>query len=450
MRKFTFFSLTVISLFYLSLFLIVEYLIPKSIVNKFNLVETYNYTDTVQRQPIEANDYDDVSAETSAENKIQNQQKEDTFLDTYEDSVIITTDEIQNQEKETILDTYYQQTSTQNGGKETDAIQNQQKQDEIESSTGITIQNQQKGDVILNSYEKETIKISTQKQQKEESILNTSKDTVGAYQNVILNQQKEDTNLDTSKDNVEISVQEAIKTLQVVKTILDAFKNERVASKSLDAPNQQMVNTIEKVVQNGANSVAKQAPIIQPSIESICDNQLSKFRTDLQDYKFPGGKNIADFVLRTGGQPTRSIVVTTWRSGSTFLGDILNAVPGNFYHYEPLLHYDIIQIRKPSDEVDSINHLKKLLNCDFTDMNRYLRYGQYHNNLFNHNFRLWNTCTKWKTCWNDTFLSEYCKVFPFHSMKIVRVRVSTAEELLKDEPYVYFLFGSFTKRLVIV
>ena len=32
------------------------------------------------------------------------------------------------------------------------------------------------------------------------------------------------------------------------------------------------------------------------------------------------------------------LVITSWRSGSTFLGDILNHYPGTFYSFEPL-HY---------------------------------------------------------------------------------------------------------------
>lgn len=48
-------------------------------------------------------------------------------------------------------------------------------------------------------------------------------------------------------------------------------------------------------------------------------------------YEFPNGrfgvdaKSLNDLTLETGGQPIRSIIISTWRSGSTFLGDILNA-----------------------------------------------------------------------------------------------------------------------------
>lgn len=58
----------------------------------------------------------------------------------------------------------------------------------------------------------------------------------------------------------------------------------------------------------------------------------------MQFYEFPNGrfgvdaKSLDDLTLETGGQPIRSIIISTWRSGSTFLGDILNAMPGNFYH----------------------------------------------------------------------------------------------------------------------
>ncbi len=53
------------------------------------------------------------------------------------------------------------------------------------------------------------------------------------------------------------------------------------------------------------------------------------------------GGELKDYTLVTGGQPVKALVVTTWRSGSTFLGDIMNAHPATYYHYEPLLHFDI-------------------------------------------------------------------------------------------------------------
>lgn len=64
----------------------------------------------------------------------------------------------------------------------------------------------------------------------------------------------------------------------------------------------------------------------------------------------------------------RSIIIATWRSGSTFLGDILNSVPGNYYHYEPLLDHGIVQIRGPPKSLQALRYLKQLLNCNYTNM----------------------------------------------------------------------------------
>jgi hypothetical protein len=170
------------------------------------------------------------------------------------------------------------------------------------------------------------------------------------------------------------------------------------------------------------------------SIRDVVRMQQNLVRNALDDYPFPPGQSLNDYTMATGGRPVRTIIVTTWRSGSTFLGDVINAVPGNFYHYEPLLDYGIVQIRGPPHADSAISNLKNLLNCDYSNLQNYLQYGRTHNYLFTHNRRLWGLCDSFpQYCWNSTFLSSVCKVFPFQSMKTVRIRLRLAEELLKDE-----------------
>lgn len=43
-------------------------------------------------------------------------------------------------------------------------------------------------------------------------------------------------------------------------------------------------------------------------------------------------------------------------------------MPGNFYHYEPLLNYGIVQVRGPPYADGAILTLKNLLNCNYTDL----------------------------------------------------------------------------------
>lgn len=71
-----------------------------------------------------------------------------------------------------------------------------------------------------------------------------------------------------------------------------------------------------------------------------------------------------------GGQPVRSVIITTWRSGSTFLGDVLNSHPGNYYHYEPLLDYDIIQIRGAPVASAAVQTLRDLLHCNYSSLGK--------------------------------------------------------------------------------
>ncbi|CAH0559038.1 unnamed protein product [Brassicogethes aeneus] len=169
-------------------------------------------------------------------------------------------------------------------------------------------------------------------------------------------------------------------------------------------------------------------------LRDIIDHQRINIRNELYNYKFGPNKILQNYTLETKGRPERNIIITTWRSGSTFLGDVMNSVPGNFYHYEPLLNYGIVQIRGAPQSKLALQTIKSLLNCDYTNLDDYLLYGKAHSYLFSHNTRLWNQCELHpQYCWNSTFLNQMCSLFPFQSMKTVRLRLWLAEEILRDK-----------------
>ncbi|XP_040583049.1 carbohydrate sulfotransferase 4 [Lepeophtheirus salmonis] len=145
----------------------------------------------------------------------------------------------------------------------------------------------------------------------------------------------------------------------------------------------------------------------------------------------------ADLLLEEGGQPLRALIFTTWRSGSTFMGDILTSHPSAFYHYEPLLYIGIRQVREsdPGLADQAINVIKSLLHCKYDDLGDYLSYGKKHHWLFNHNERLWNHCLngKNKACWNPQTLDKICAIHPFQTLKTVRLRLSLARSFLDDK-----------------
>ena len=74
--------------------------------------------------------------------------------------------------------------------------------------------------------------------------------------------------------------------------------------------------------------------------------------------------------------------VTTWRSGSTFLGEILASHPDTFYHFEPLAYNDRsgqrLQVRSGPLAEQSISTLSSLLRCDYSSLGKTQQQQQQH------------------------------------------------------------------------
>lgn len=175
------------------------------------------------------------------------------------------------------------------------------------------------------------------------------------------------------------------------------------------------------------------------TIDDVLNYQRQLITEEMQNYEYPNGKfgvdakSLQELMPEQGGTPMRSVVISSWRSGSTFLGDVLNALPGNYYHYEPLLTYDIIKIRGAPYDKPSVKSLKKLMKCNYTGLDDYLDFGKTHNYLFSHNTRLWSQCHLFpQFCYQPKFLEPFCKLFPLQSMKVVRLRMRVAANLLRD------------------
>ena len=173
---------------------------------------------------------------------------------------------------------------------------------------------------------------------------------------------------------------------------------------------------------------------------------------DMAGFEAINGEAVKNYMMESGGQPVRAMVTTTWRSGSTFLGDIMTSHPGTFYHYEPLLHYDIVQARTGPLAEDAVRTLSSLMRCNYTSLGRtlsldshpdllpgrYLQYGKQHQWLFSHNERLWAHCLadgpqfRKSYCWDPVFLNSFCPLFPFQSIKTVRLRLNLTQSLVEE------------------
>lgn len=160
----------------------------------------------------------------------------------------------------------------------------------------------------------------------------------------------------------------------------------------------------------------------------------------MKNYQYPNGKyNISarkldDLLIEEDGKPIRSVILTTWRSGSTFTGQIINSHPATFFHQEPLLHFDIVQIRGPPLAAKAIKHLRALLNCEYADSDEYIQFLKTHTWALSYNTDFWKHCESHeRLCYKPEFFSGMCKLFPFQLTKLVRLSLNVAQELLADE-----------------
>ena len=134
------------------------------------------------------------------------------------------------------------------------------------------------------------------------------------------------------------------------------------------------------------------------------------------------------------------LIATTWRSGSTFLGDLFNRYPGVFYSFEPL-HYIDHKYGALSDNLDEkkeehVRLVSEVFKCK-PESGYFIHANKPENRfLFKHNFRLWNVCENLlmasAACFMPELYLKTCPIFPIRVIKTVRMRVAETENLLLD------------------
>ncbi len=151
---------------------------------------------------------------------------------------------------------------------------------------------------------------------------------------------------------------------------------------------------------------------------------------------------LADLAPASGGRPRRGLIVTTWRSGSTFISDILQKHPATFYNYEPLLYMGITQVRPEEVSVAEreavLDHLRALMHCDyhFNISKKYLSNAKRsHADQLMQNQLYWKYCQSNSPhkCYDPNLLEPFCSLFPFQIMKTVRLRAAFAQDLMASD-----------------
>ncbi|KAL7646136.1 UNVERIFIED_CONTAM: hypothetical protein RMT77_003037 [Armadillidium vulgare] len=137
--------------------------------------------------------------------------------------------------------------------------------------------------------------------------------------------------------------------------------------------------------------------------------------------------------------------MSTWRSGSTFLEDLISSYPGTYNHFEPLnIHrlrnfYD----KNESESKNAQNIVRKLLDCEYDE--KYIKsVRKLSYKIFKRNRNLWNKCfnylTKENFCYDKKFLEETCKSHSLLVMKLARLGVGLIYPIIKSSLNIHVLF----------
>ncbi|XP_068230146.1 carbohydrate sulfotransferase 4-like [Palaemon carinicauda] len=133
--------------------------------------------------------------------------------------------------------------------------------------------------------------------------------------------------------------------------------------------------------------------------------------------------------------PKTVILWTTWRSGSTYLGELLaNAVHDTFYSTEPLHYWRVKILHENNTETNLARaFLHQLLYC------RVSRHFQTQIDYMSRQdfYMRWNTffsrrCKPMRLCGRRKFVNHMCRRAHIHVVKVLRLSLKWAWSLLED------------------
>ena len=182
------------------------------------------------------------------------------------------------------------------------------------------------------------------------------------------------------------------------------------------------------------------------SNDIIKDSYEKYFRSHLINYPYftpndNGGKKFSDMVsvfdkynplkaipIVEPNQVSRVLLVTYFRSGSSFLGDILQQNFRTFYTFEPLHYLESGKGNRIGDDKfeQAATLISNILKCNFPLITPYIKWALRPENrfLFKWNTFLWSTCRfKPSACFNPSLLKETCIRSPIQVIKFTRIHM---------------------------
>ncbi|KAG8199683.1 hypothetical protein JTE90_022133 [Oedothorax gibbosus] len=134
--------------------------------------------------------------------------------------------------------------------------------------------------------------------------------------------------------------------------------------------------------------------------------------------------------------PLHVLLVSYARTGSSFVGDLLQSVPDTFYHFEPLHFISNPVLNSSFDDARVL--LNKVFNCNVSSIKGYLPWIQLHKEYMKlkRSLNYWKECSKKKKnlCFNASFVDSTCRKHKTVIVKTIRLKLREASELFLTHP----------------
>lgn len=128
----------------------------------------------------------------------------------------------------------------------------------------------------------------------------------------------------------------------------------------------------------------------------------------------------------------RVIIVTYFRAGSTFVGDIFSSNPRTFYHFEPLHMFSNNARLDGGAALNASKLVGHLLRCEFSRVQHYIRWVTEMKFLFRRNHFLWAMCGGQNAvCFKGEYVAKVCLRAPTQVMKVTRLHMSQVKDWIK-------------------
>ena len=122
-------------------------------------------------------------------------------------------------------------------------------------------------------------------------------------------------------------------------------------------------------------------------------------------------------------------IISSWRSGSTFLASLIENLPGVFYNYEPLDFLGVNSVVTEKDFPAAKKVINDILNCNYT--NKALRYfrRKYRDMMLD---KRKSFCISPSACLDGNYLTEICKMSPIFAFKTVKMTLRQVEIFINN------------------